>query len=268
MLAAAVLTALLPVVVHDSGERFRLGAVGAEAPAAYGRVVPSPGGGSWVQYWLWYPYQDQDRGVLRSGRHEGDWELVQFRVSPSGRPLEAVFAQHAGAERCRFSAVTLRGGRPVVFAARGSHASYFRAGVRDRLWPDPNDEADGRGAAVSPRLVAISASSPRWMRRSAPWGSSRERWPMEQSSPRGPAFQPDRWASPDAFARSARSCQAGCDRVGECDGPEKALTAFSLLAPAALALALWRRRAAPGPSGQRGSGTSGHSGRAGGDSGR
>lgn len=244
MLAAAALAALVPLVAHDASETSPLAAPGDRLPTAYAREVPLPDGGAWLQYWLYYAYQDQDRGVLRSGRHEGDWELVQFRVSASGRPLEAVFAQHAGAERCAFSEVTARGGRPVVFAAHGSHASYFRAGVRDRMWPDPNDEADGRGRVVSPRLVPVTASSPAFMRRSAPWGDSRARWwvPIEQSSPLGPAFQPDRWDDPAAFAASARSCQAGCDSVGECDAPEKALTAFAILLPLAALLLTLRRR--------------------------
>lgn len=140
--------------------------------------------------------------------------------------------------------MTLRGGHPVVFASHGSHASYLRAGVRDRLWPDPNDEADGRGLVVRPQLVPISSTSPPFMRRSEPWGASRAAWyvPFEQSSPVGPAFQPDRWDDPAAFAASARSCQAGCDAVGECDGPEKALTAAAILAPLALAAAWLRRR--------------------------
>ena len=244
MLLAAVLTALLPLVAHDSRERSPLVAADGGAVAAYGRSVALPDGGAWVQYWLYYAYQDQDRGVVRSGRHEGDWELVQFRVSASGRPLEAVYAQHSGAERCGWSSVSLRDGRPVVFASHGSHASYLRAGTRDRLWPDPNDEADGRGLVVRPQLVEITATSPPFMRRSSPWGSSRaSRFvPFEQSSPPGPAFQPARWDDPAAFAASARSCQADCDTVGECDGPEKALTAAAILAPLALVAAWWRRR--------------------------
>ena len=141
--------------MHDSRESSPLVAADGGAPTAYRRTVSLPDGGAWVQYWLYYRYQDQDRGVLRSGRHEGDWELVQFRVTASGRPVEAVYAQHSGAERCPASALTLRGGRPVVFASHGSHASYLRAGVRDRLWPDPNDEADGRGLVVRPRVVEI-----------------------------------------------------------------------------------------------------------------
>ncbi len=66
-------------------------------------------------------------------------------ASTSDRLVEAVYAQHSGAERCGGSAVERRDGRPVVYAAHGSHASYLHAGTRDRLWPDPNDEADGRG---------------------------------------------------------------------------------------------------------------------------
>ena len=57
--------------------------------------------------------------------------------------------------------------------------------------------------------------------------------PPEQDSPRGPAFQPDRW-DPDAFAANARSCQASCDSIGECDTPEKALSVLPLLVLAIL----------------------------------
>jgi hypothetical protein len=236
--AAVSLVSLNPIVAHDGAESSPLTAVGGGAPAAYGRAVPARAGGSWLQYWLFYAYQDQDRGIVRSGRHAGDWELVQFRVTAAGRPVEAVFAQHSGAERCGWSDVTMRGGRPVVFAAHGSHASYLRPGTRDRMWPDPNDEADGRGPVVSPRLVEITRDSPTWMRRSTPWGGSRGRWwvPPEQDSPLGPAFQPARWDA-DAFADSAGSCRARCDAVGECDGPEKALTGGALLL---LVLALYR----------------------------
>jgi hypothetical protein len=240
--AAVLLAALNPIVVHDSRESSPLAAVGGGAPAAYGHAVPLADGGAWVQYWLFYDYQDQDRGIVRTGRHEGDWELVQFRVTASGRPVEAVYAQHSGAERCGFGSVSLRDGRPVVFSAHGSHASYLRAGTRDRMWPDPNDEADGRGVVTAPRLVEVTPSSPPWMRRSTPWGGSRGRWyvPPEQDSPLGPVFQPSRWDAA-AFAASAHGCRAACDQVGECDGREKALTAV----PFALLLALlgrWRYR--------------------------
>ena len=232
----AALFAFTPVVLHDSAERFPL------PRAAYGHAVPAREGGVWLQYWLYYRYQDQDRGIVRAGRHAGDWEVVQFRVV-GDRLAEAVYAQHSGAERCGAGAVTFRGGRPVVFAAHGSHASYLRAGTRDRMWPDPNDEADGRGAVVVPSLVEISRTSPPWMADPRPWGPSLARWfiPPEQSSPRGPAFQPERWDA-NALAAAAGPCRASCDRVGECDGAEKGLTAAAIAAPLAFAAALWRRR--------------------------
>ena len=128
--------------------------------AAPGPVVYERRTDGWVQYWIWFEDNTQDRGVLRSGRHAGDWELVQYRTDGT----EAVYAQHSGAERCATRDVELRGGRPVVYVANGSHASYFHAGTRDRIWPDPNDEADGRGALLRPRAVRVTAGSPGWMR--------------------------------------------------------------------------------------------------------
>lgn len=251
---AAALTAYTPVVVHDSREQFPLTAVATapatipgldhdRRPAAYGRIKRTSDGGAWLQYWLYYRGQDQDRGIVRTGRHESDWEMVQFRLDARGRPVQAVYAQHSGAERCGWGAVELRGGHPVVYAAHGSHASYLRAGVRDRTWPDPNDEADGRGRVTRPRLVRVTTSSPRWMRWDGRWGGARARWwvPGEQDSPRGPAFQAQgRWSDPDAWADHARSCHAGCNHVDECDGREQAVGMGGVLALLG-AVALGRR---------------------------
>lgn len=253
---AVALAAHAPVVTHDSRERHPLASVASarvaasgldrdRRPAVYGRAVSGESGRTWLQYWLFYPHQDQDRGVLRTGRHAGDWELVQYGLDRRGRPVEAIYSQHSGAERCSWQNVRRRGGRPLVFPARGSHASYLRPGTRDRMWPDPNDEADGRGTVVEPRLVRVSETSPRWMRWPDRWGGARARWwvPPEQDSPRGPAFQRERWDDPDSWARKARDCQAGCDRVGECDTPEKLLAGGALIAAlGAIGLRGLRRR--------------------------
>jgi hypothetical protein len=268
MVVGAALTVALgahvPVVVHDSRERFTLASVAAapvdvpglvadRRPAVYGRAAPSRAGGTWLQYWLFYRAQDQDRGIVRTGRHAGDWEMVQVRLDRRGRPVQAVYAQHSGAERCGWSAVRRRGSHPVIFVARGSHASYLRAGVRDRTWPDPNDEADGRGAVIRPRLVRVTSGSPRWMRWPGRWGSSRARWwvPGEQDSPVGPALQGQgRWSDPDGWANSARSCRVWCDKVGECDWRETLLgaggaTAFSGVLGAAWMVRRRRRQTTP-----------------------
>jgi VPS62-like protein len=237
----AALALLGPVVVHDSGERSPLGSVGSQpgriatAPVVYERSI-----GPWRQWWMVYPSNDQDRGIVRTGRHAGDWEMVQVRLE-AGQPVEAVYAQHSGAERCPWRAVQLSSrGRPVIYVARGSHAAYFHPGVRDRMWPDPNDEADGRGATVVPAVEPLGD----WADWPDRWGGARAGWvPGEMDSPRGPAFQPQgRWSDPDGWARSARPCTfGGCDEAGECDGRESAI-AVAAPALALLAVLAWLRR--------------------------
>jgi hypothetical protein len=243
--AAGPLERYAPVVVHDSGEPSPLTSVQAFAgrvpgvrggrmrPTVYGRRV-----GPWLQYWLLFAENQQDRGVLRTGRHEGDWELVQYRLR-DGRPVQAVYTQHSGAESCRFGAVRRSRGRPVVFLARGSHAAYFRPGLRDRAWPDPNDETDGRGRRVRPRLVRVSDDRPPWMTYDGRWGSTRAAWvPGEMDAPRGPAFQGVRWSDPTAWAAAARPCtRRDCDARGECDGRET--VAAAVLAGFGLLAAVW-----------------------------
>ena len=230
--ASAALIAFTPVVIHDSHDRYPLASAGARAPiartsdtrpAAYGREIPAKAGGRWLQYWLFYPNNAQDRGIVKTGRHDGDWELVQYRVDDDDQLLEAVYAQHSGAERCGKSEVEFSG-QPIVYAARGSHASYFHPGVRDRTWPDPNDHADGKGEVIRPELVEISATNPPWMASQEPWGNSRARFfiPPEQSSPLGPRFQPDRW-NPETFAANAGPCKPDCTAIDECDDGEHTL---------------------------------------------
>jgi hypothetical protein len=247
---AGALDRYSPVVVHDSRERDLLTSVRAFAgrvpgvepgpvrPVVYGRRA-----GRWLQYWMFYAGNSQDRGLFRTGRHEGDWEMVQFRLR-NGEPVRAVYAQHSGAESCSFRWATRTGGRPVVYVARGSHASYFVPGVRDRPWPDPNDEADGRGLRVRPRVVRITDNRPPWMRYSGRWGDTRASWiPGEMSSPRGPAFQPQgRWSDPSGWAAAARPCtRLDCNERGECDERETVVAAI-LAALALLGAVLFAAR--------------------------
>ena len=209
--------------------------------------MPVRGGGRWLQYWRWHVQNTQDRGIVNTGRHEGDWELVQVRVDGRERPVEAVYAQHSVAERCGWRSVRTRRGAPVAYLANGSHAAYFRRGVRDRMFPDPNDEAEGRGSVSRPPLEVISIDDPGWMRFTGRWGTSRARWPAEQSSPRGPAFQGESWDDPGAFAAQARPCTGGrCDERGKCDARELAVGggATAVLGVLGLVGVWWRRRAA------------------------
>lgn len=94
-----------PELRYDSRERLfaeRVGPTGHRAHGGggdrvYGRVARERRE-TWLQYWLFYRQNTQDRGVLRTGRHEGDWEFVQLRLGPGGGPDLATLAQHRWAE--------------------------------------------------------------------------------------------------------------------------------------------------------------------------
>jgi hypothetical protein len=162
-----------------------------------------------VQYWLFYADNPQDRGLLRTGRHAGDWELVQVELGPRGGARRVLASQHSGVEACGFGAVRREGTHAVVFVANGSHAGYFRPGTRDRTFPDPNDEAGGDGRVVRPRVRLVTATRPAWMRWPKRWGASRAGLvPGEMDSPRGPAFQGARWDRPAPLVASAHACAA------------------------------------------------------------
>jgi hypothetical protein len=108
----------------------------------YGRAVEA-GGRLWLQYWLWYFYNDYSL-ALGAGLHEGDWEMVQFRMHDDAPDL-AVYAQHTHAEKRPWHEVQTLEGAPLVFVARGSHASYFEAGFHTtEAW---YDLADGKREA-------------------------------------------------------------------------------------------------------------------------
>jgi hypothetical protein len=177
----------------------------------YGHVALE-GNDVWLQYWFFYAYNPQDRNPLNTGRHEGDWELAQFRLGPDGVPDLATLAQHSWAEGCDWNELDLRSGAPVLYVANGSHAVYSAPGSYDRPFPDPTDEADGAGRQVRPRLTAIDDGSPAWVDYEGRWGKTEVGWiPGESPSPRGPRFQENSaWNTPSAFHEDdARECGSG-----------------------------------------------------------
>ena len=195
----------------------------------YGRVAPVSPSRTYLQYWTLHLDNPQDRGVLRTGRHAGDWELVQLRLE-LGRPAAAVYVQHSWAERCSWSRTEQRAGAPVVHVANGSHAAYFTRGVHGRPWPDPDDEARDGGTVLRPPVRVVTARRPAWMTYTGRWGAAKAApVPGENSSPRSPAFQPDRWDDPAALERAARPCGAGA--------PGRPWQIAAQLAAGALALA-------------------------------
>ncbi|KAL5353452.1 hypothetical protein ACLOAV_001489 [Pseudogymnoascus australis] len=68
------------------------------------------------------------------GNHVGDWEHNMIRFI-SGVPHAIWFSQHGGGQAFAYDAVEKIGKRPVVYAARGTHANYASAGRHDILLP-------------------------------------------------------------------------------------------------------------------------------------
>jgi hypothetical protein len=143
----------------------------------------------WLQYWLFYYYNDyQLLGPLSGGNHEGDWELVQLRLDAGAKPVQAVYSQHKQAESRRFIGTT-----PIVYVARGSHANYFSAGTHwTGTWLD---QADGRGPQIVPRLDILDDATP-WALWPGTWGDTKPgALPLDSGSPRSPGVRPH-WLDP------------------------------------------------------------------------
>lgn len=163
----------------------------------YGHAQRGADGKLWLQYWFWYFYNDY---LLAAGfgLHEGDWEMVQIRLSDAEQPELAVYAQHAYAESKPWDqAEKTPDGHPVSYPGRGSHASYFGPGLYEtESW---YDIVDGKREAPELRLVVISDDGPRWVAWPGFWGDTKAHIEgLEEASPRGPSQHPQ-WENPDAL---------------------------------------------------------------------
>jgi hypothetical protein len=137
---------------------------GAGPESAIYYNVTSANGRFYVDYWWFLRYNRFDRvsdelnacrgGVRPCFDHEGDWEGITAVTAPDRpRDMEYVgYAEHDGVYRYTASEVRV-GTRPVVYVAKGSHASYphkcttgCRQVVRVFGYRLPEGRADGQAA--------------------------------------------------------------------------------------------------------------------------
>jgi hypothetical protein len=165
--------------IGDPGKNYRAQYVALRAAhpelrnRMYGHAVEA-NGHLWLQYWFFYFYNDYNL-ALGIGLHEGDWEMIQLRIH-DGAPDLAVYAQHRQAEKRPWAQVTRVPGdpnRPMVYVARGSHASYFEPGFHQtEAW---YDLADGKRNSPRTTLEIVTDDQPAWIAWPGVWGDTRAR---------------------------------------------------------------------------------------------
>ena len=88
--------------------------------------------------------------------------------------MAVTYAQHRSGVTANWNEVETEGASPVVYSARGTHASLLRAGdfvVSDRsLLPDHND---GKGQRVRLDLVQLSEGQTPWAFSPGTWGGTK-----------------------------------------------------------------------------------------------
>jgi hypothetical protein len=170
------------------------------AGRVYGRVVED-GGRTWLQYWFWLYYNPKN--LFGFGKHEGDWEMVQFGLGDGGEVELATYAQHDTGEargRDEIEWVERDGGlHPVLYVAPLSHASYFEPGTHP--YPVGIDHPYGDGPAGLLPVVPFGD----WVEWPGRWGNS-ERVIANRigNGPPSPSRQGPKWDRPASFHKRIR----------------------------------------------------------------
>ena len=179
-----------------------------------------------LQYWFFWYHNPAKND------HEGDWEFIQLLFQADSveqaltvEPAVVGYAQHTGGERSRWDDSKLEkdGERPIVYPARGSHASYFDQALhlgRSGREGFGCDLTEGATRRIDPRVVLLpdevhDPDDP------FAWLAFQGRWGQRESGffngPTGP-FVKDRWTRPVAWEETLRDSSVvipGGDRQGD-----------------------------------------------------
>lgn len=156
----------------------------------------------WIAIQYWFFYYDN----IWCNHHEGDWEMIQVVLDGRNQdsPLYAVYAQHDSATRRQWRDVQKTAdGHPIVYVAKGSHASYFRSFEH---YPTLNslvclDESTSNSDAPTLATEALPANvDGHWITFKGHWGNQGKGFlahlPFgDQDGPNGP-FKKARWVDP------------------------------------------------------------------------
>ena len=92
--------------------------------------------GQYVTYWFFYAYDDFTfphpvLGNVSLQHHEGDWERISVQLDSSDLPLNVFYYSHSDGQIAYWQTIDkYEGTHPVVYSAKGSHASYPSEGLQ------------------------------------------------------------------------------------------------------------------------------------------
>lgn len=154
---------------------------GKYQPVSYARVGSTDDPGrTFIQYFLFYPINDW------SNNHEGDWEFVQVNLDAKNSVESTYYSRHYwpgyNIDVEETSGAEMKGKRPVVYVARGSHANYpFRVDSGEEYLDAgaPGlEDADGKGQKLRPGSgdngyeVKLLSGDEHWLDYKGLWGET------------------------------------------------------------------------------------------------
>ena len=111
-------------------------------------------------FWFYFNSFDQGNKVIgiRFGNHVGDWEHSMVRFH-RGEPKAIFTSRHSfGSSAYSYEAVEKMGKRPILYAARGTHAMYVTAGIQAYKLPfNMLHDTTARGPLWDPILGSLKA---------------------------------------------------------------------------------------------------------------
>jgi hypothetical protein len=151
---------------------------GATAPVYY-EYSPH----RYITYWFFYAFNDAPKPTNMFD-HEGDWERISIQLDSKNRAVTVAYYQHTGYCTVPWKQAGKHDGHPLAYSARGTHATYPKAGsfpIAHGLATD----ATGRGAGWATYSHLANARTQGWFGYGGAWGEVGEG--SDSTGPLGPS---------------------------------------------------------------------------------
>jgi hypothetical protein len=180
----------------------------------YGRPVRD-GNLLWLQYWIWFYYRSAN--LLGTGRHEGDWKMIQVGVDLATDRPQLLSVTHPGEKNLsydweRVSCVECDAECATSCSHPRATIGLFSHGIRiEEVNGQLTGNAAGADKADLEELPEVRELGP-WHGWPGRWGNT-DRIGAFGSSPRGPARTKLAWPSPGEFHKKASSPKRSTSRL-------------------------------------------------------